>query len=62
MRHLITDLYLITDSNDNLVDPYGYIFTDKRDASIHMTNNWDKKTQKEDGIKVSKLSDLLGLT
>lgn len=61
MRYLITDLYVITDSNDNLVDHYGYVFTDKRDASTHMTNNWDKKTQKEDGIKVSKLSELLGV-
>lgn len=55
-------LYIITDSSSNPIDPDENAFLFKADAKRYMKKNWDNSTVEELGIAVESIAEVLGLT
>lgn len=56
------DLYIITDSSSNPIDPDENAFLSKADAKSYMKKNWDNNTIEELGIAVESIAEVLGIT
>lgn len=54
-----SEIYMITNGQGEIRDPNDIVFTTKSDAKQYMNRNWDKQSQKEFGLTIQPLSEII---